>query len=87
MAPCGPAPSAARARPCVGRVRTPERRADVPCDHPTLRGIAAAEGNHMFNGQGAVPIFHQGVLIGSCGVGGRTAREDEDCVRAGGKLL
>jgi len=26
-------------------------------DHPTLRGIAAAEGNHMFYGQGAVPIF------------------------------
>jgi len=35
-----------------------------------LRGIAAAEGNHMFYGQGAVPIFRQGVLIGACGVGG-----------------
>src|SRR6185312_9085192 len=39
-------------------------------DHPTLRGIAAAEGNHMFYGQGAVPIFRQGILIGACGVGG-----------------
>ena len=38
-------------------------------DHPTLRGIAAAEGNHMFYGQGAVPIFRQAVLIGACGVG------------------
>ena len=52
-------------------------------DHPTLRGIAAAEGNHMFYGQGAVPIFRQGVLIGACGVGGGTAQEDEDCARAG----
>ena len=31
-------------------------------DHPTLRGIAMAEGNHMFLGQGAVPIFRSGVL-------------------------
>jgi len=52
-------------------------------DHPTLRGIAAAEGNHMFYGQGALPIFRQGVLIGACGVGGGTAQEDEDCARAG----
>ncbi len=52
-------------------------------DHPTLRGIAAAEGNHMFYGQGAVPIFRQGVLIGACGVGGGTAQEDEDCASAG----
>ena len=36
-------------------------------DHPTLRGIVMAEGNHMFLGQGAVPIFRGGVLIGACG--------------------
>ncbi|MGE0699156.1 MAG: heme-binding protein [Hyphomicrobiaceae bacterium] len=52
-------------------------------DHPTLRGIAQAEGNHMFYGQGAVPIFRDGTLIGACGVGGGTAQEDEDCARAG----
>jgi uncharacterized protein GlcG (DUF336 family) len=51
-------------------------------DHPTLRGIAAAEGDHMFHGQGAVPIFCQGVVIGACSVGGGTAQEDEDCARA-----
>lgn len=56
-------------------------------DHPTLRGIAEAEGNHMFYGQGAVPIFRQGVLIGACGVGGGTAQEDEDCARAGVERL
>ena len=52
-------------------------------EHPTLRGIAMAEGNHMFYGQGAVPIWRNGVLIGACGVGGGTAQEDEDCTRAG----
>ena len=56
-------------------------------EHPTLRGIAMAEGNHMFYGQGAVPIFRDGVLIGACGVGGGTAQEDEDCARAGADLL
>ena len=56
-------------------------------DHPTLRGIVMAEGNHMFLGQGAVPIFRGGVLIGACGVGGGTAQEDEDCARAGVEKL
>jgi len=56
-------------------------------DHPTLRGIVMAEGNHMFLGQGAVPIFRGGVLIGACGVGGGTAQEDEDCARAGADAL
>lgn len=56
-------------------------------EHPTLRGIAMAEGNHMFYGQGAVPIFRGGVLIGACGVGGGTAQEDEDCARAGAEKL
>jgi len=71
----------------LGRLRPPEWRYDVTADHPTLRGIAAAEGNHMFYGQGAVPIFRQGVLIGACGVGGGTAQEDEDCARAGVEKL
>ena len=34
-------------------------------NHPTLRGIAHAEGNHMFYGQGAVPIFRGDQLIGA----------------------
>ena len=52
-------------------------------DHPTLRGIVAAEGGHMFLGQGAVPIVRDGVVEGACGVGGATAQQDEDCARAG----
>jgi glc operon protein GlcG len=52
-------------------------------DHPTPRGIAAAEGGHMIMGQGAVPILRDGVVEGACGVGGGTAQQDEDCARAG----
>jgi glc operon protein GlcG len=52
-------------------------------DHPTPRGIAAAEGGHMIMGQGAVPIIRNGIVIGACGVGGGTSQEDEDCARAG----
>ncbi|HTI82510.1 MAG TPA: heme-binding protein [Acetobacteraceae bacterium] len=51
-------------------------------DHPTPRGIAAAEGGHMIMGQGAVPIIRNGMIEGACGVGGGTAQQDEDCARA-----
>lgn len=56
-------------------------------DHPTLRGIAAAEGGHMFYGQGAVPLIRDGVVVGACGVGGGTGQEDEDCAKAGAAKL
>ena len=56
-------------------------------DHPTPRGIAAAEGGHMIMGQGAVPILRNGVVVGACGVGGGTSQEDEDCARAGMERL
>jgi uncharacterized protein GlcG (DUF336 family) len=56
-------------------------------DAPTPRGIAAASGGEMIMGQGAVPIFRNGVLIGACGVGGGTSQEDEDCAKAGAESL
>ncbi len=56
-------------------------------NHPTLRGIVAAEGDHMMLGQGGVPIIRDGIIIGACGVGGGTAQEDEDCASAGVALL
>jgi uncharacterized protein GlcG (DUF336 family) len=55
--------------------------------HPTPAGIAAAEGGHMIMGQGAVPLFRNGVLVGACGVGGGTSQEDEDCAAAGAAVL
>jgi len=33
--------------------------------------------------KGAVAIFRDNVAVGSCGVGGATAEQDEACVRAG----
>ncbi len=56
-------------------------------NHPTLRGIVAAEGDHMMLGQGGVPIIRDGIIIGACGVGGGTGQEDEDCARAGVERL
>ena len=56
-------------------------------DHPTPRGIQAAEGEHMIMGQGAVPILRDGIVLGACGVGGGTSQEDEDCARAGVEAL
>ena len=56
-------------------------------NHPTLRGIQEASGGAMIMGQGAVPIFRAGVLIGAIGVGGGSAQQDEDCARAGAEAL
>ena len=56
-------------------------------DHPTFRGIAAADGGRLIYGQGAVPILRNGRVIGACGVGGGTGQEDEDCARAGANCL
>jgi uncharacterized protein GlcG (DUF336 family) len=56
-------------------------------DHPTMRGIVAAEGAHSILGQGAVPIIRNGVVEGACGVGGGTGQQDEDCARAGVEQL
>ncbi len=52
-------------------------------DHPTFRGIVAAEGNHMIMGQGGVPVLRAVAVIGACGVGGGTGQQDEDCAHAG----
>ena len=56
-------------------------------DHPTFRGIAAADGGRLIYGQGAVPIVRDGAAVGACGVGGGTGQEDEDCARAGAASL
>jgi uncharacterized protein GlcG (DUF336 family) len=56
-------------------------------EHPTFRGIVAAEGEHMILGRGAVPILRDGIIVGACGVGGGTGEEDEDCARAGAERL
>ena len=52
-------------------------------DHPTFRGIVAADGGRMILGRGAVPIRRDGLIIGACGVGGGTGEQDEECAMAG----
>ena len=50
---------------------------------PVFRGLMAMEGGHMIPGQGALPVFRDGELVGGVGGSGGTAQEDEDCSRAG----
>ena len=50
---------------------------------PVFRGLMAMEGGHMIPGQGALPIFKNGELVGAVGGSGGTAQEDEDAARAG----
>jgi len=41
----------------------------------------------MIMGQGAVPLFRNGNLVGAVGVGGGTSQQDEDCAAAGAAAL
>ena len=50
---------------------------------PVFRGLMAMEGGHMIPGQGALPVFKDGVLVGAVGGSGGTAQEDEDASLAG----
>ena len=50
---------------------------------PVFRGLMAMEGGHMIPGQGALPVFRDGALVGAVGGSGGTAQEDEDASRAG----
>ena len=50
---------------------------------PVFRGLMAMEGGHMIPGQGALPVFKGGELVGAVGGSGGSAQEDEDAARAG----
>ena len=50
---------------------------------PVFRGLMAMEGGHMIPGQGALPVFKNGELVGAVGGSGGTAQQDEDAARAG----
>ncbi len=50
---------------------------------PVLRGLMAMEEGRMIPGQGALPVFKDGELVGAVGGSGGTAQEDEDAARAG----
>ena len=50
---------------------------------PVFRGLMAMEGGHMIPGQGALPVFKGGELVGAVGGSGGSAQEDEDAALAG----
>ena len=50
---------------------------------PVFRGLMAMEGGHMIPGQGTLPVFKGGELVGAVGGSGGTAQQDEDAARAG----
>ena len=54
---------------------------------PVFRGLMAMEGGHMIPGQGALPVFRNGELVGAVGGSGGTAQQDEDAARAGIEAL
>ena len=50
---------------------------------PVFRGLMAMEGGHMIPGQGALPIFRNGEIVGAVGGSGGTGQQDEDAAMAG----
>ena len=52
-----------------------------------FRGLMAMEGGHMIPGQGALPMYRNGELVGAIGGSGGTSEEDEACARAGLEVL
>ena len=54
---------------------------------PVLRAVMEVEKGEFVPGQGALPIFRDGELIGAVGGSGGTAQEDEDAARAGIEAL
>ena len=70
----------ARASACFGR-STHDLEGNA--GSAVLTGVMAMEGGHMIPGQGALPIFQNGELIGAVGGSGGTGQQDEDCSRAG----
>jgi uncharacterized protein GlcG (DUF336 family) len=54
---------------------------------PVLRAVMEVEKGEFVPGQGALPIFKNGELIGAVGGSGGTAQEDEDASRAGVEAL
>ena len=61
----------------------PSGELEVRAERPTSRASEIQMGGRFIMGQGAVPIFREGAVIGASGVGGGTPQEDEECAREG----
>jgi uncharacterized protein GlcG (DUF336 family) len=70
----------ARASACFGE---PSGDLTERSTTPIMRAVMEVERGEFVPGQGALPIYMNGELIGAVGGSGGTAQEDEDCSRAG----
>lgn len=59
----------------------------IPADLPVMQRTNELSGNRMVYSQGAVPIVVDEQLVGAIGVGGGTAKQDEECAMAGAMRL
>ena len=50
---------------------------------PVSRGLMAMLDGRMIPGQGALPVFRNGEMIGAVGASGGASQQDEDVARAG----
>ena len=50
---------------------------------PVFRALMAMEGGHMIPGQGGLPVYRDGELVGAVGGSGGTGQQDEDVALAG----
>ena len=69
----------ARASACFGE---PSGDLTERSTTPIMRAVMEVERGEFVPGQGALPIYMNGELIGAVGGSGGTAQEDEDCSRA-----
>ena len=65
----------------------PSGELEARSERPTMRALLIQHGGRFVMGQGALPIFRDGEVIGACGVGGGTPEEDEECAKAGLAIL
>ena len=50
---------------------------------PVSRGLMAMLDGRMIPGQGALPVFRNGEIVGAVGASGGASQQDEDVARAG----
>ena len=50
---------------------------------PVSRGLMAMLDGRMIPGQGALPVFRNGEMVGAVGASGGASQQDEDVARAG----
>lgn len=74
----------ARASACFG---VPSNDLTERAMQPFMRAVMEVERGEFVPGQGALPIFKDGELIGAVGGSGGTGQEDEDASRAGVEAL